>query len=122
MRSSRQWILYSLLRIGVFAAAMGVLVLLGARPWLAAIIAAVIGLCISYLFLSRQREAVVASIDDYRRSKHVDADAEAENDALDAEAGYARPAAIATRPPGASEGEGGAEPQPERQRRETGQL
>jgi L-lactate permease len=119
VRSSRQWILYSLLRIGVFAVAMGVLVLLGARPWLAAIIAAVIGLCISYLFLSRQREAVVASIDGYRRSKHVDADAEAENEALDAD-DRIPPAAV--RLGDRSEGERGSESESEHQRREAGEL
>ena len=50
--------LYSLLRVGIFAVAFTVLLLVGFVPWLAAIVAAVIGLCVSYLFLARTRSAM----------------------------------------------------------------
>jgi uncharacterized membrane protein YphA (DoxX/SURF4 family) len=54
----KPWVLYSLLRVGIFAVAFAVLMLVGFVPWLAAIVAAVIGLCVSYLFLGRTREAM----------------------------------------------------------------
>jgi len=83
VKTSRQWILYTLLRIGIFAGAMILLVLVGTPPWLAAIIAAVIGTCVTYLFFRKQREAVARSLWEYRNSRHVDEDSEAENAALD---------------------------------------
>ena len=61
--------LYSLLRVGIFAVAFAVLMLVGFVPWLAAIVAAVIGLCVSYLFLGRTREAMSQ---DLYKSRNVD--------------------------------------------------
>ena len=54
--------LYSLLRVGIFAAAFAVLLLIGAAPWLAAIIAAIIGFCVSYLFLREARDKVAEDV------------------------------------------------------------
>ena len=61
--------LYSLLRVGIFAVAFALLLLVGFVPWLAAIVAAVIGLCVSYLFLGRTREAMSHEL---YTSRHVD--------------------------------------------------
>jgi uncharacterized membrane protein YphA (DoxX/SURF4 family) len=58
----KPWVLYSLLRVGIFVIAFALLVLLGFVPWLAAVVAAVIGLCVSYLFLGRTREAMSEEI------------------------------------------------------------
>jgi hypothetical protein len=80
---SRQWILFSLIRVGTFAAALAVLMLLGVNVIVAAIGAAVIGFCVSYIFLRKQREAVSSSIAHLRSTKDRDRDNELENEALD---------------------------------------
>ncbi len=59
----KPWIIYTLFRVGIFAAVFAVLYgLLSFEPWLAAVIAAVIGVATSYLFFRRQRDAAVASL------------------------------------------------------------
>lgn len=85
MKSSRQWIVYSLIRIGIFAAVLAALLLLAPQvaPWISAIIAAVIGLCVAYIFFRPQRDAVVQSFVEFRTTEHRDTDSD-EDDALDA--------------------------------------
>lgn len=83
MKSSRQWIIYTLIRVGVFAVALALLLVLGVNPWIAAIAAAVIGFCFSYIFLRGPRDAVASSIVSIRESKDRDLDNEVENEALD---------------------------------------
>lgn len=51
----RPWILYSLARLGLFAGVLAVLLLLRLEWWIAAIAAAVIALCVSYIFLGGLR-------------------------------------------------------------------
>jgi hypothetical protein len=80
---SRQWIVFSLIRVGTFAAALAILVLVGLNVFVAAIGAAVIGFCVSYIFLRKQREAVSTSIGHLRANKDRDRDNELENEALD---------------------------------------
>ncbi|WP_193509216.1 DUF4229 domain-containing protein [Cryobacterium sp. BB736] len=55
---TRQLVLYSVLRIGIFLVALALLMLIGLDWLLSAIIAAIIGVCVSYLALSKQREAI----------------------------------------------------------------
>lgn len=55
---TRQLVLYSVLRIGIFIVALALLMLIGLDWLLSAIIAAIIGVCVSYLVLSKQREAI----------------------------------------------------------------
>jgi hypothetical protein len=80
---SRQWVLYSLIRVGVFAAALVLLVLVGVNVIVAAVAAAVIGFCVSYIFLRGPRDAVAKSIVDLRTRKDRDDDNDIENDLLD---------------------------------------
>ncbi len=80
---SRQWILYSLIRVGVFTLALAVFLTVGFNVYLAAILAALVGFCVSFIFLRKQREAVSTSIDHLRTNKDRDADNEIENEALD---------------------------------------
>jgi len=80
---SRQWILFSLVRVGTFAATLAILMLVGLNVFIAAIGAAVIGFCVSYIFLRKQREAVSTSIGHLRANKDRDRDNELENEALD---------------------------------------
>ena len=47
----RPWIVYTLVRIGLFAVLFVLLTLLGVDWWVAALLAAVLGLLVSYIFL-----------------------------------------------------------------------
>jgi hypothetical protein len=59
----KPWITYTLIRLGIFAAAFALLYGLLQFHWaLAAALAALIGLSVSYLFFSRQRDAAVAAL------------------------------------------------------------
>jgi hypothetical protein len=58
----RATLLYTLLRLGIFAVALGVLYLVGARGIVLLGVAAVISAALSFVILSRQREAMAGSI------------------------------------------------------------
>ena len=59
----KPWVLYTLIRVGVFAAVFALLyALAGLEWWIAALIAAAIGLCVAYLFFRPQRDELVRSI------------------------------------------------------------
>jgi uncharacterized membrane protein YagU involved in acid resistance len=65
----RAWVLYSALRVGVFAVLFGVLYVItspvwpGTASWLASAVgAAVLALCISYIFFKPLRERVALSV------------------------------------------------------------
>lgn len=80
----RAWVLYSLLRLGIFAAAFALLYWLLPQSlwWLAAICAALIALSLSYIFLGRLRDRVTTDLAERaaaRRAGRADPDAEAED-------------------------------------------
>ncbi|HOB58296.1 MAG TPA: DUF4229 domain-containing protein [Rhodoglobus sp.] len=75
----KPWVLYSLVRVGVFAIALAVLLIVGVPWWLAAIVAAVIGLCVAYIFFGKLRDAVALDIADRRSRTTKDADQIAED-------------------------------------------
>lgn len=59
----KPWVLYTLIRVGVFAGVFAVLYgIAGLEWWIAALIAAAIGLCVAYLFFRPQRDELVRSI------------------------------------------------------------
>jgi len=58
----RPWITYTLVRVGLFAVLFAVLFALGLEWWLAALIAAALGFCISYIFFRRLRERVAVDL------------------------------------------------------------
>lgn len=59
----KPWVLYSVIRLGLFAASFAVLYwALGVTGWLAAVLAALIGLCVAYLFFRPQRDEVVNAL------------------------------------------------------------
>jgi len=114
MKSLPAWVSYSVIRLLLFAVPLVILLLAGVGPIIATIIAAIIGLCLSYIFLRTQRVRIA---DAGYRARHEptppaspDADADIEDAAVDRVA------------PPVSEGEGGAEQQPEGESRETGEL
>lgn len=89
MSSTRRIVLYSILRIALFAVPFIVFMLLGILWWVSAITAAVIAACLSYLFLHRQRDEVAQAVSSWRNSAHTDADNDVENAVLDRQEGDA---------------------------------
>ena len=75
----KPWIAYSLARVGVFALALIVLMLLAVPWWAAAPIAAVIGLCVGFIFFGKLRDAVALDIVARRSAPEKDADSVAED-------------------------------------------
>ena len=75
----KPWLAYSLVRIGVFVAVFAVLMLANVPWWLSAIIAAIVGLCIGYIFFGRLRNAVALDIAERRARPAGDADSAAED-------------------------------------------
>ncbi|WP_336721510.1 DUF4229 domain-containing protein [Cellulosimicrobium cellulans] len=88
-------VVYSVLRLLLFAAALGVLWFAGLRGWLLVLVAAVVALMLSYLTLRKPREAAsryLAARAEHRArtgerfSREIEDDAAAEDAALDAAA------------------------------------
>ena len=75
----KPWVAYSLVRVGVFALAFAVLMVANVPWWLSAIIAAIIGLCVGYIFFGRLRNAVALDIAERRARPARDADSAAED-------------------------------------------
>ncbi|MGK9147574.1 DUF4229 domain-containing protein [Plantibacter flavus] len=72
---------YTVFRLLAFVVPLLLLVFLtGLQPWIAAIIAAIIGLCVSYIFLRAPRETVAQELYERRHgdkpSPHDDEDSE----------------------------------------------
>ncbi len=84
----RAWVIYSLLRVGLFIVLFTVMLLLGVVYWVAAIAAAIIALCISYIFFGRLRGRVAEELAARRAAgaqpPSADSD-EGTEDALDSE-------------------------------------
>ena len=77
------WIKYSVIRLVLFAGVLAALLLLTNFPvWLSAVVAAIVGFCISYIFFRPQRDEVAASIASRRAAGDKNADAD-EDSALD---------------------------------------
>jgi Ca2+/Na+ antiporter len=92
VKSSRVWVVYSIIRVAIFAAALAVLLLLQVNPWLATVLAAVIGFCVSYIFFRGKRDEVAKDIYQRRHTEQRDVDNDIENEALDhLEGAQARP-------------------------------
>lgn len=79
------WITYIALRLLFFAVPFAVLYFLGIWPWLAVIFAALIGVSLSVIFLSKPRATASESIYDWRTRDRT-ADDIVEDDAVEAEA------------------------------------
>lgn len=85
MKAVPAWLSYSVIRVLMFAVPLGFLLALQIQWWLAALLAAVIGLCLSYIFLRKPRERVARDLyaARHREAEPVDPDAESEDAALD---------------------------------------
>ncbi|MDR7382706.1 DUF4229 domain-containing protein [Promicromonospora iranensis] len=84
-------LIYSLLRLALFGAALGLLYVVGLRGWLLPIVAVVVALALSYLTLTKPRDAAtrwIAARADRRAAEravfpNVDADAAHEDAQVD---------------------------------------
>ena len=81
----RPWIKYSLIRLAIFVVALAALLVFGVNPFLAAVVAAIAGFVLSYIFFRRVRDEVAAELASRGTKplavKNVDTDAE--DEALD---------------------------------------
>ena len=79
---------YTVLRLAAFAVPLAILLILGIEPWIATVLAALIGLSLSYIVLRTPREAVSRDLYELRHgAKDRTADDEsAEDSATDAAA------------------------------------
>jgi hypothetical protein len=80
------WLPFTLLRLASFIVPLVVLLSLGVEGWISSLAAAVIGLCVSYIFFARARNVVAAQIHTVRTREKplVRADDAAEDAAVDA--------------------------------------
>ena len=85
-------VVYTVVRLAIFAGALAVMLALRVDPFIAALVAAVIGLCVSYLLLPRQRAAVVQTVVDIRNRSGNDDDNDIENAAIDRDTATPPPA------------------------------
>ncbi|GAA1221261.1 DUF4229 domain-containing protein [Rhodoglobus aureus] len=79
----KPWILYSVLRLGIFAAVFALLMVAQVDWWLSAIIAAIVGFAISYIFFDKLRDAVALDIVVRRSGPSHDPDRDAEDAGAD---------------------------------------
>jgi hypothetical protein len=81
---ARPILLYTVLRLLLFAVPFVILMILNVWWWVSAIVAAVIAACLSYLFLGRQRDAVSETVHGWRQGgTSRDTDNDVENAVLD---------------------------------------
>ena len=62
MKSAPAWVPYTVYRILLFAVPLVILLVLRIEPWLSTLLAAIVGLCLSYIFLRSPREKVARDI------------------------------------------------------------
>lgn len=92
--NKRSWITYTVVRLLAFIVPLAVLLAIQVNPWIATVLAAVIGFCVSFIFFRRSREDVARGIYEARHAEKpvVREDDEAEDSAIDA-ANHAAPQA-----------------------------
>lgn len=71
--------LFTVLRVLAFAVPFGILFAIGLQWWVAALVAAVIGFCVSYIFLRPLRDRVAQRIVAARSAPATSADEDAED-------------------------------------------
>jgi Protein of unknown function (DUF4229) len=69
VKSGRVWLVYSLLRVALFAVPFALLMVTGVAWYWAAIVAATISFCASYIFLGRQRQVMAEDLSAIRRGR-----------------------------------------------------
>lgn len=85
MKRIPSWLTYTVLRLVLFAVPLVILLLLGIVWYASVIAAALIGLCLSYILLAKQRHAVASDLYAARhRDKPAPSADDAEDEAIDA--------------------------------------
>ncbi|MEN2742627.1 DUF4229 domain-containing protein [Microbacterium sp. X-17] len=85
MKRIPSWLTYTVLRLVLFAVPLVILLLLGIVWYASVIAAALIGLCLSYILLAKQRHAVASDLYAARhREKPAPSADDAEDEAIDA--------------------------------------
>jgi heme O synthase-like polyprenyltransferase len=90
MKAVPAWLTFTVLRVLMFVVPFVLLLVMGFAGWFAAVVAAVVGLCLSYIFLRTPRDTVARGLYEvrHREKEPVHPDAESEDAAVDrAEAG-----------------------------------
>lgn len=77
------------MRLAAFAVPLAIMLLLGMIPWLAALLSAIVGLCVSYIFFAKTRNALSESLYEKRAAKNVNPDKDADAEDAEVEAGLA---------------------------------
>jgi ABC-type bacteriocin/lantibiotic exporter with double-glycine peptidase domain len=80
----RAWVVYSVLRVGLFLVLFALLFLLNVAWWVAAFAAALIALCISYIFFGKLRGRVAEELEARRAAAADPALAQSDEGAEDA--------------------------------------
>lgn len=85
MKAFPAWLVFTVLRVLMFMVPFILLVAVGIAGWLAAILAALIGLCLSYIFLRTPRDTVARGLYEvrHRETEPVHPDAASEDAAVD---------------------------------------
>ncbi len=79
----KAWVLYTVVRLGIFAAALAVLVLVGTGWILGTVFASLIALSLSLLFLGDLRQRAAESLRSRVEKPQRDVDSDIEDDQLD---------------------------------------
>lgn len=79
----KAWVLYTLVRLGIFAAALAVLVVVGTGWILGAVFASLIALSLSLLFLGGLRQRAAESLRSRVEKPQRDVDSDIEDEQLD---------------------------------------
>jgi uncharacterized membrane protein YdjX (TVP38/TMEM64 family) len=81
----RPWIKYSLIRVTIFVVVLAALLIFGINPFLAAVLAAIAGFALSYIFFRKVRDQVAAELAARNAKPPVvkNVDTDAEDEALD---------------------------------------
>ena len=81
MKSGRVWLVYSLLRVALFAVPFALLMIAGVEWIWAAVVSAVISACASYIFLGRQRQVMAEDLSAIQRGRKRPVDDDTAEDA-----------------------------------------
>lgn len=100
MKKNSAWLIYTLLRLAAFIVPLAILLALGIDYLVAGVIAAIIGLCVSYIFFARWRSQISEQIYERRQGKvsATERDEQAEDAEVEAATGSATAAAPQTKP------------------------
>jgi hypothetical protein len=82
---TRTWVWYSVVRVGIFAVVLAVLLLvLPVQPWISTLLAAVIAFCLSFILLGRPRAELAEDLERIRKGEKAVIEEPSDDDVEDA--------------------------------------